>query len=143
MHSHLVQFTSDYQLPAVEHLELSTFHRISLIWDPRHLESGGTLTIDPNTCRLDDFGYPTSYTTIAVHQELVKMALHKAEGGKRAYSITRMPLSPAPGTTPVYEASPLRLVTIAEHAGKPMQARMVVLNEEGAVERVIELHHKA
>ena len=136
MHHHTVVYASDYLVPRVTLPEGPGFHQISLTLDCNHPEAGGSLSIDPNTCGLDAFGDRTFCTKIAITRSDMKLTLLAEKPGHRVYAIKTRPH----GTTVDYAALPLHLVTIAAHGNDQSRARLLVVNADQAIERIIELH---
>lgn len=143
MHAHKVQFGCSYLVPGVSIPDMHSFHRLTLSWDKNHPDLPGTFHIDPNSCGLDEFGDTTMCTEMASAVQEMKLTLLKEKPGKRVYDIAvRSKAITPPGETPpppAYHSLPLRLVTIAEHGGKPMQARLIALNADKAIDRIIDL----
>jgi hypothetical protein len=136
MHHHTVEYASDYLVPGVTLPTGPGFHQITLAWDRSHPETGGTFHIDPNACGLDDFGNPTFCTKIAIANSDMKLTLVTEKPGHQAYTIETRPR----GTTGGYTALPLRLVTIAAQGNAQPQVRLLVLNTNQTIERLIDLH---
>ena len=139
MHRHTVEYASDYLVPGVALPTGPGFHQITLTWDRQRPEAGGSFVIDPNACGLDKFGDPTICTKIAIANSEMKLTLLAEKPGHRAYTIEARPH----GSTGPYAALPLRLVTIAAQPHAPPHARLLVVNADQTIERIIELHQAA
>jgi hypothetical protein len=136
MQHHLVEYASDYLVPGVALPTGLGFHQITLSWDRRHPEAGGSFFIDPNVCGLDAFGDRTICSKIAVSASDMKLTLLAEKPGHQAYTIEARPH----GSTDGYAALPLHLVTIAAQGNDPARVRLLVVDANQAVERIIELH---
>jgi hypothetical protein len=134
-HHNTVAYTSNYLVPGVALPEGPGFRQISLSWDRRHPEAGGSFTIDPNVCGLDQFGDRTICTKIAISASDMKLTLLAEKPGQQAYTIEARPH----GSTGSYSALPLRLVVIAAPGNDQPRARLLVIDADQAVERIIEL----
>ena len=136
MNQHTVEYASDYLVPGVTLPTGPGFHQITLTWDRCHPEAGGSFHIDPNACGLDAYGDRTICTKIAVAASDMKLTLLAEKPGHRAYTIEARPH----GSTAGYSALPLRLVTIAEQSNHQPRVRLLVVNADQTVARIIELH---
>ena len=136
MHHHTVEYVSDYLVPGVTLPAGPDFHQITLTWDQRCPEAGGSFHIDPNACGLDLFGDRTICTRIAVASSDMKLTLLAEKRGHQAYTIEARPH----GSTGGYSALPLRLVTSAAQGDDSPRVRLLVVDADEAVERIIELH---
>ena len=112
------------------------FRQIWMAWNRSHPEIGGSLQVDPNACGLDTFGDRTICTKMAVQASEMKLELLAEKTGSRVYTIAARPQ----GSTAAYSTLPLRLVTIAAPAGERPQLRLLVVNAEQAIDRIIEMH---
>lgn len=139
MHHHTVEYASDYLVPGVTLPAGPGFHQITLTWDRSHPEAGGSFVIDPNACGLDKFGDPTICTKIAIADSDMKLTLLAEKPGHQAYTIESRPH----GSTANFSALPLRLVTIAAQGHDQPQVRLLVVNADQTIERIIELHQAA
>lgn len=137
-HQHIVEYASDYLVPGVALPAGPGFHQITLTWDQRHPDAEGSFFIDPNTCGLDQFGDPTICTKIAVTVSDMKLRLLAEKLGHRVYTIEIRPR----GSTAGFSALPLHLVTIAAHGQHPLRVRLLVVNADQPIERIIELHQQ-
>lgn len=133
---HLAVYASDYLVPGVALPTGPGFHRITLSWDRHHPEAQGSFQIDPNSCGLDAFGDRTICTQIAVAASDMKLTLLAEKPGHQAYAIETRPH----GSTNGYAALPLHLVTIAAQGKEPARVRLLVVDANQAVQRIIELH---
>ena len=138
MHHHTVEYASDYLVPGVTLPAGPGFHQITLTWDRSHPEAGGSFHIDPNSCGLDKFGDRTFCTKMAVGTREMKLTLLAEKPGHRAYTIETRPQ----GSSDIYAALPLRLVTVAAEGNDPPRARLLVINANQTIERIIELHQE-
>jgi hypothetical protein len=136
MHHQTVEYVSDYLVPGVILPAGPGFHQITLTWDRSHPGSGGSFHIDPNACGLDEFGDRTICTKMAVPDSDMKLTLLAEKPGHQAYTIAARPH----GSTADYSALPLRLVTIAAQGKEPPQVRLLVVNADQTIDRIIELH---
>ena len=139
MHHHTVEYASDYLVPGVTLPAGPGFHQITLTWDRSHPEAGGSFVVDPNACGLDKFGDPTICTKIAIADSDMKLTLLAEKPGHRAYTIEARPH----GSTTNYSALPLRLVTIAAQGNDQPEVRLLVINADQTIDRIIELHQGA
>lgn len=129
------QYASDYLVPGVALPGGLGFHQITMSWYRANPEAGGTCQIDPNACGLDEFGDRTFCTKMAVAGSDMALTLFSEKSGYQAYAIGTRPY----GSTGDYAAVPLRLVTIAAQGKVPAQVRLLVLNTDQTIARIIEL----
>lgn len=136
MHHRTVEYASDYLVPGVTLPAGPGFHQITLTWDRNRPEAGGSFHIDPNACGLDKFGDRTICTKIAIAISDMKLTLLAEKPGHRAYTIETRPH----GSTADYSALPLHLVTIAAQGNDQLRVRLLVVNADQTIARIIELH---
>lgn len=136
MQHHSVAYASEYLVPGVALTRGPSFRQITLTWDRRHPEAGGSFSIDPNICGLDAFGERTGCTKMAVSASDMKLTLLAEKPGHQAFTIEARPL----GSTEGFSALPLRLVTIAAQGSDPPRVRLLVVGDDEAVSQIIELH---
>ena len=136
MHHHTVGYASNYLVPGISLPTGLGFHQITLTWDRNHPESVGSFAIDPNVCGLDNFGERTICSKIAISASDLKLTLLAEKPGHRAYTVETRPL----GSATDFSALPLRLVTVAAQGQDPPQVRLLVVNADQTIERIIELH---
>lgn len=136
MHHHTVEYSSDYLVPGVFLPTGLGFRQISLTVDRKHSETGGSFVTDPNICELDEFGERTICSKAAITLTDMKLTLLAEKEGHQAYAIEARP----PGSTDDFAPLPLRLVTIAANGQDHVRARLLVINADQTVERIIELH---
>jgi hypothetical protein len=128
-------YASDYLVPGVALPSGLGFHQITMSWFRTAPEAGGTCQIDPNTCGLNEFGDRTICTKMAVAGSDMQLTLFAEKPGYEAYAIGARPYD----STGDYAAMPLRLVTIAAQGKEPAQVRLLVLNTDETIARIIEL----
>lgn len=131
------QCASDYVVQRITLPTGPSFHQLTMAWDRDHPEGGGSLQMDPNTCGLDQFGDPTICTKMAVQASDMKLSLLAEKTGYRAYTIAVRPY----GSTAEYSTLPLRLVTIAAQGRERPQLRMLVVNADQTIDRIVEMHY--
>ena len=136
MQHHPVAYASEYLVPGVALIRGPSFHQITMTWDRRHPEAGGSFSLDPNLCGLDAFGDRTGCTKMAISASDMKLTLLAEKPGHQAYTIEARPL----GSTAGFSALPLRLVTIAAQGSDPPRVRLLVIDASEAVSQIIELH---
>lgn len=137
MSHQVVRYASDYLVEGVALPDGPGFHQITLIWDRRHPEVEGSCYLDPNICGLDAFGDPTFCTRIAIQVRDMKLSTFAQKPGYHAHTMQwRVGDSGLD-----YEEAPLRVVTIAGE-GQDMRVRLLVLNPDQSIERIIELHEQ-
>ena len=134
--SYNFQCASDYLVPGIELPAGPGFHLITMAWNRDHLEAGGTFNVDPNACGLDAFGDRTICTKMAVQASDMRVSLLAEKTGYRAYTIEGRPH----GSTVAYSTLPLRLVTIAAQGQEPPQMRLLVINPDQTIARLIGMH---
>lgn len=132
-----VRYASDYLVEAVTLPDGVVFHQIALTWDRRHPEAEGICYLDPNLCGLDEFGDPSFCTLIAIAERDMKLAPYADKPGYHAYTM----LWRVSGSGAEYQEVPLRVVTIAQR-GEDLRVRLLVLNGDGSIARVIALHEE-
>jgi hypothetical protein len=134
--TYTASYASDYLAPAITTPTGLTFHQITMNWYRNNLDAGGTCVIDPNLCALDEFGDRTLCTKLAIAGSEMKLTLFAEKTGYRAYAIGFRPY----GSTDDYTAMPWRLVTFTPQAGEPAQGRLLILNSDQTIDRIIELN---
>jgi len=133
--AYTAQYASDYLVPGVALPGGPSFHQITMSWYRAHPEAGGTCQVDPNACGLDEFGDRAICTKMAVAGSDMQLTLFAEKPGYQAYAIGARPY----GSTADYAALPLRLVTIAAQGKEPAQVRLLVVNTDQTIARIIEL----
>jgi len=128
-------YASDYLAPGVTLPSGLGFHQITMSWFRNAPEAGGNCQIDPNACGLNEFGDRTICTKMAVAGSDMQLTLFAEKPGYEAYAIGARPY----GSTGDYAAMPLRLVSIAAQGKEPAQVRLLVLNTDETIARIIEL----
>jgi len=128
-------YASDYLVPGITLPSGLGFHQITMSWFRTAPEAGGNCQIDPNACGLNEFGDRTICTKMAVAGSDMQLTLFAEKPGYEAYAIGARPY----GSTGDYAALPLRLVTIAAQGKEPAQVRLLVLNTDETIARIIEL----
>ncbi|HEX2690419.1 MAG TPA: hypothetical protein VHN14_27580 [Kofleriaceae bacterium] len=127
---------SDYLVPGIQLPAGLGFRQITMAWDRNHPEAGGSFQIDPNACGLDAFGDRAICTKLAVQAGDMQLSLLAEKTGYRAYTIEARPY----GSTDSYSTLPLRLVTIAAQSGERPQMRLLVINADQTINRIVEMH---
>jgi len=128
-------YASDYLVPGVALPSGLGFHQVTMSWFRNAPEAGGRCQIDPNACGLNEFGDRTICTKMAVAGSDMQLTLFAEKPGYEAYAIATRPY----GSTDNFAAVPLRLVTIAAQDKQPAQVRLLVLNTDQTIARIIEL----
>ena len=121
---------SDYLIPEVHPGRGLAFHKVRL--DLSEEQLGGSLSLDPNTCSLDEFGDPATCTRIAINSLDTQLKLIKEKDDERLYDVK----------APKYDGPPLRLVTFGNR-GQSLRGRLLLLKEDKTIDRIIELHRPA
>lgn len=128
-------------LPVRPELPTTSFHRLTVRFDPDSAPSNGTLHLDPNSCSLDEFGDPKSCTGTAPVEVVVGFSLIKEKPGKRLFALSTAMMPVAVHTADVAVTLPLQLVYIKEGGlrSRP-RGELFLLKADGTVDRTIELH---
>jgi hypothetical protein len=105
-------------------------HQVTITARPTG-DAEGELVLDPNACTLDSFGDPRLCTLIAVLPHRATLRLLSEDEGKALFAID------AEG----YAGPPLRLSLVhgqeSEDEEGPLFARLLVLDEHGAIRRLV------
>jgi hypothetical protein len=127
---------SDYLTPGIQLPTGLRIHQLAMAWDPDRPEVGGSFQIDPNACGLDEFGDRGFCTQMVFPASDMKLEPVAQKPGYRSFGIAVRPL----GSTDPYTPLPLHLVTIAAHGNARPQLRLLVVNADQTIDRIIELH---
>jgi hypothetical protein len=130
------QCATDYVAPGITLPTGPGFHQLTMAWDRAHPEAGGSFQVDPNACALDEFGDRAICTKMVAQASDMKLWLLAEKPGYRAYTIATRPH----GSTEAYATLPLRLVTIAAQSHERPQLRLLVVNADQTIGRIIEMH---
>ena len=128
--------TSDYITPGIRLPAGLGIHQLTMAWDRNRPEAGGSFQIDPNACGLDEFGDRGICTKMFVQASDMRLSPLAEKIGYRAYTIEVRPH----GSTDAYSPLPLRLVTIAAQAEERPQLRLLVVNADQTIDRIVEMH---
>jgi len=134
--AHPVRFASSYLVPGVVLPSGQRFHRIALHWELDEPAGEGSCHLDPNACGLDDFGDTTMCTKMAVAPLEMRLVPGKRKPGHHAYAVECRRAGEAS-----YAALAMRVVTIA-HGHEPLQCRLLILNADQSVDRIVELRRE-
>lgn len=127
---------SDYLAPGIQLPTGLRIHQLTMTWDPSRPEAGGSFQIDPNACGLDEFGDRGFCTHMVFPASDMKLALVAEKTGYQAYTIEVRPH----GSTDAYSPLPLRLVIIDGQGRARPQFRLLVVNADQTIDRIVEMH---